>query len=170
MSSLTIDRELASSPRVRIALVALATSVFLVLAASVRALRVDPPPTAPVASAASGRAKPLPVRGIQIDAEQVVERDIFSVDRSAPAERYPMPGEEREVAPVVVTPPAARPVVLGTAVGVDGSAFATVQLPNAPIRIVRVGDKLGVFTVVAITRGTVTFRVADEPPFQINAP
>ena len=170
MMGLSMDRELAASPRVRIAMVALATSLFLVLAASVRALRVDPPPTVPVTTTAGDRARPLPVRGVQVDAEQVVERDIFSVDRTAPAERYPMPGEEREVAPVVVTPPAARPVVLGPAVGIDGSAFATVQLPNAPIRIVRVGDKLGVFTVVAITRGTVTFRVADEPPFQINAP
>jgi hypothetical protein len=170
MNWLTLDRELAASPRVRIALLALAASVFLFFAASVRALRIEPTPDATAPTLASGKTKTAPARGVQIDPEQVVEKDIFAIDRSAPVERYPMPGEEREKAPVVVTPPAARPAVLGTAVGVDGHAFATVQLPNTQPRIVRVGDKLGVFTIVAITRGTVTFRAGTEPPFQINAP
>jgi hypothetical protein len=122
-------------------------------------------------AAPRGVAQAPATRVVQIDPEQVVEQDIFAYDRTAPAARYPMPGEIDDTpAPVASGPPPARPEVLGTAVGLDGAAFATAQLPNTGPRIVRVGDKLGIYTVVAITRGTVTFRAADALTFQVNAP
>jgi len=165
------DRDLASSPRVRLAAVALVAGVLLLTAASVRAIQLDLPDTITPASSVVDDETALFARAVQIDPEEVVQSNIFAIDRMAPPERYPMPGEFRdEGAPVVAAAPPARPSVLGTAVGIDGAAFATAQLPGTPPRIVRVGDRLGVFTVVAITRGTVTFRAADAAPFEVNAP
>lgn len=170
MMQLMLDRDLTSSPRVRMAALLLVVSVVLLLAAAVRALRIDPLPVSASSTAVRGSTAASLQRGVQIDPEAVVQQDIFAVDRVAPAERYPMPGEERNrPAAAIVTTPATRPIILGTAVGLDG-AFATAQLPNGQPRIVRIGDKLGEFTVIAITRGTVTFRAADEAPFQVNAP
>lgn len=168
----TIDRDLVSTPRVRLALFALLVSALLLVFAVMRAVRIEPTePEASVLAARSGAQMPV-TRVVQIDPEQVVQQNIFAFDRTAPAGRYPMPGEFiDEPAPVASSgPPPARPQVLGTAVGLDGSAFATAQLPNMSPRIVRVGDKLGIYTVVAITRGTVTFRAADALTFEINAP
>ena len=167
----TLDRDLASTPRVRIAMFALIVSALLLLFATVRAVRIDPPQTG-TSSDTRRTSSHIPVaRVVQIDPEQVVQQDVFAHDRMAPAARYPMPSELDDAsAPVASGPPAPRPLVLGTAVGIDGAAFATAQLPNTSPRIIRVGDKLGAFTVVAITRGTVTFRAADALTFQINAP
>jgi hypothetical protein len=166
-----LDRDLLSAPRVRLALFALGVSALLLVFAIVRAVRIEPTELeASVLTAKSGKQVQA-ARVVQIDPEQVVQQDIFAYDRTAPAGRYPMPGDlVDEPAPVASGPPPARPQVLGTAVGIDGSAFATAQLPNMSPRIVRVGDKLGIYTVVAITRGTVTFRAADALTFEINAP
>ena len=167
----TLDRDLASTPRVRIAMFALIVSALLLLFATVRAVRIEPPQTG-TSAGAPRTSNPITVgRVVQVDAEQVVQQDIFAHDRMAPAARYPMPGELDDAPATDASgSPPARPLVLGTAVGIDGAAFATAQLPNTSPRIIRVGDKLGAFTVVAITRGTVTFRAADALTFQINAP
>ena len=49
------------------------------------------------------------------------------------------------------------PVVHGTAVGAEGRSFAMCSLDGSPTQIVRLGDRVGDFTVRAITRGAVEF-------------
>lgn len=170
MTWLPVDREATGSPRVQAALVALVIAMLLVLAATARAVRIAPPASTSTAAAEREGNAPVLARAVQVDAEQVVQNDIFAADRRAPPERYPMPGEYRDTGPAVArTALSARPAVLGTAVGIDGEAFATVQVPRTAPRIVRVGDMVGSYTVVAITRGTVTFRAADAAPFQVHA-
>jgi len=169
MNPLSFDSELLSSPRVRIALMLLAVALTLFAAAFVRAVRLESLPPASPAAESHAVTEGLPPRATQVDAEHVVQADLFSASRSAPGERYPMPGEERGEASTPAGPPAPKPNVLGTGITLDGTVFATVQLPNNPSRIVRIGDRLGIYTVVAITRGTVTFRAAGAAPFQVNA-
>lgn len=167
---MSFDTELMASTRVRIAAIGIGVAAVLLLTAAVRAIRLEPVPNAGQSAAALTRGPELRGRLVQIDPGHVVQADVFAMDRSAPAERYPMPGETRDKeAPVATTPPA-KPRVLGTALGAGGEAFATAQQPGSPPQIVRVGDRIGPYTVVAITRGTVTFRAADAAPFQINAP
>lgn len=165
----SFDSTLFTSPRVRLATLALGAASLLVVVATIRAATIDTPTAVARPAPSLASAQSLRGRVVQIDPAQVVATDIFAVDRSAPSARYPMPGEFRENRNAEPTEPLVRPRVLGTAVGNNGEAFATAQ-NGGPPRIIRVGDKLGIYTVVAITRGTVTFRAADAAPFQINAP
>ncbi|MES2176726.1 MAG: hypothetical protein V4550_02585 [Gemmatimonadota bacterium] len=90
-----------------------------------------------------------------------VENDLFAVDRSAPDRPYRLPGEEdAEPAEPKVEPPI--PIVLGTAYIGEGYSFATCQLGDAQPVIVRVGDKIGVYTVKSIERGRVVFTSASK--------
>ena len=169
MSWLSFDRTLLASPRVRVAAIAVAAAILLMLVATVRAAKIE-------ATVVSTRVAPAPpttqsLRGrlVQIDPAQVVATNIFAMDRTAPAARYPMPGEFREVRSTEPAKPPVLPRVLGTALSVNGEAFATAQDGGSPPQIIRVGDKLGMYTVIAITRGTVTFRAAGAASFQINA-
>lgn len=166
---MTVDKDLMASTRVRAAAVAVVIAVLLLLTAAARAIILEPVPDAKRSVTASKNGPTLRGRVVQIDPGQVVQSDVFAIDRTAPAQRYPMPGESRDKGTNVATTPPAKPRVLGTALGIDGAAFATAQQPGLPPQIVRVGDRIGIYTVVAITRGTVTFRAADAAPFQINA-
>lgn len=166
----SFDRTLLASPRVRGAAIAVAVAMLVVVVAMVRAAIIDAPVDTTHLIAPATSAQSLRGRVVQIDPAQVVATDIFAIDRSAPSARYPMPGEFREDRNVGPATPPVIPRVLGTAVGNNGEAFATAQQGGLPPQIIRVGDKLGMYTVVAITRGTVTFRAADAAPFQINAP
>lgn len=64
----------------------------------------------------------------------------------------------------------AVPQVLGTAVAEDGSSFAMCRLGGGPATVVRVGERLGVYTVLAITRGRVTFRDAAGVRLDVATP
>ena len=88
------------------------------------------------------------------DVQAAVENDLFAPDRTAPSTPYRMPGErDRNDAPAAEP---VKPQVLGTAVATDGRSFATMQLGDASPVLVRVGDKIGAWTVKAIARGKVT--------------
>jgi type IV pilus biogenesis protein PilP len=78
-----------------------------------------------------------------------------------------MPGES---APDdAAAPEPIKPVVLGTVVATDGSHFATCQLPGGRPTVMRVGDKLGEYTVTAIEKNKVTFRNAAGRILEITA-
>lgn len=166
---MAVDTDLMTSTRVRAAAIGVGVAVVLLLMATVRAVVLEPVPEAKPSVTASRGGQTLRGRVVQIDPERVVQTNVFAVNRTAPAARYPMPGEFREQNPSAPLTPPAKPRVLGTAVGSDGNAFATAQQAGLPPQIVRVGDRIGIYTVIAITRGTVTFRAADAAPFQITA-
>lgn len=162
-------RDLPPSSSVRIGILSTVVAVVVLGIASYRALRPAPVPILPAATVAT-KHEALPLRSILIDPAQVVERDIFSVDRIAPDGRYPMPGEGGYAGAESGSGETARPIVLGTALGAAGNAFATVQISNGTPRIVRTGDRVGSYTVVSIERGSVTFRAVGAAPFQVFAP
>jgi hypothetical protein len=162
-----IDRDLTTWPPFRWALAALALSVMLALWAFVRAVRIEAVPES--AAPAFSSAGELAAQGAAAPANlgAAVARDLFSPDRSAPAERYRVPGEEapaQEVAPEEV-----KPIVLGTSVSGAGRSFATCRLAEGPPVIVRVGDKIGDYTVKTIERGRVVFTTANGKPLDVPA-
>lgn len=95
-----------------------------------------------------------PPQPVQIDVEDVVSRDVFDAMRSAPTNRYLLAAEmPEEVAPAAPPP---RVVVLGIALADNGRSFATCQVGAERPVIVRVGDKLGPYTVKSIESKRVT--------------
>lgn len=162
-----IDRDLAAWPPFRVALAALALSVAIAAWSLVRAVRIEavpeaPPPTFAAASDVAARAP-----RVTVDVRAAVEKDLFSPDRTAPAERYRVPGESEPAAAVVVEAP--KPVVLGTAVSGTGRSFATCQLGDGQPIIVRVGDRIGEYTVKTIERGRVVFTTAKGTLLEVPA-
>ena len=142
----------------QVALGALALSVGATLWALVSAFRVqdipDPPPAVigSIENIRGGVVRP------KSDIGATVDNDVFSVDRSAPAESYRMPGEPDPNAKAAPQPD--KPVVLGTAIATDGRHFATLQMRDGRPTLVRVGDKIGEWTVRSIERGKVVLVTA----------
>lgn len=95
-------------------------------------------------------------------AAQLTSRNPFAASRRAPSVRYRLaiPDDALAGLPVDEDIAPARPVVHGTAVSSDGRGFAMCAVEGQPITVVRVGDRLADYTVVAIARGRVTFRDA----------
>jgi hypothetical protein len=115
-----------------------------------------------VAGALDAPAPPADVNvGLAVDA------DLFSPDRKAPAARYRMPGEAAPAAPEAEPP---KPIVLGTALASDGTSFATCQFQSSRLLMVRVGDKVGDYTVKLIERGRVVFATPAGKTFEVLAP
>jgi hypothetical protein len=159
MSSLMQD------PTVRRAALGLGLSVLIAGTFGVRALRLD---TVPDAAAAPIDATLL-VRGNAKEAADIgsaVERDPFAASRTAPAKRYVLPWEAGETKVAEAAP---TPVVLGTAIALDGRNFATCQLGSDHPRIVHVGEKLGGYTVKSITRGRVVFTTSSGNTLDVSA-
>ena len=98
---------------------------------------LSPPPSAPT-----------------VDIEVAVSRDAVDIARSAPTNRYLLASEIPEVSAPVAPPP--RVVVLGIALADGGRSFATCQVGAERPVIVRVGDKLGPYTIKAIEAKRVT--------------
>ena len=150
-----------------IALAVLALSAIVALWTLVRAVRLEAVAEAPPPAFASAADLPDRTSAPAADIRAAVEKDLFAPDRSAPAERYRMPGESDPSASVAVESP--KPVVLGTAVAPQGRSFATCQLPDGLPIIVRVGDKVGEYTVKAIERGRVVFTTAKGTQLEVPA-
>ncbi|MEO7363808.1 MAG: hypothetical protein ABI120_25980 [Gemmatimonadaceae bacterium] len=95
-----------------------------------------------------------PPSGPTVDIEAAVSRDAFDIMRAAPTNRYLLASEIPETETSVAPPP--RVVVLGIALADGGRSFATAQVGAERPVIVRVGDKLGPYTVKAIESKRVT--------------
>ena len=149
------DREWASTNAGRGAIAALAVSALVALWTLVHAIRIEPVPESPAPQFAVGGALAAPAPAPAIDVAAAVETDPFAADRSAPENRYRAPSEESDETAPKEAP--AVPVVLGTAASDAAHSFATVQLADSHPTIMRVGDKIGEYTVKSIERGHVVF-------------
>lgn len=163
-----IEREMLSRPLVRSAIAAFTISALLAGWTLVRAIRLDALPETVASPFDASGAIAVPPPRASIDMTAAVENDLFDPDRSAPEKPYRLPGEENLSGSVesVEAPP---PVVLGTAMMGPGHSFATCQLPDGLPVIVRVGDRLGDFTVRSIERGRVGFTTATGKKLDIPA-
>jgi type IV pilus biogenesis protein PilP len=149
---------LPQAPFIRTAITVFVVAFGLLVFSLVRALRITPVEAATrIETTELARVTSTPPAP-DVDLEAVGANGIFQPDRTALPYRYRMPGEP---APNDAgAPEPIKPVVLGTVLATDGSNFATCQLPGGRPTVVRVGDKLGEYTVVAIDRDKVAFRNA----------
>ena len=80
-----------------------------------------------------------------------------------------MPGDAPAEPDAEPAPEPPKPVVLGTAIGGAGGNFATVQLGSGRPTSVRVGDKVGIYTVTRIERGKVLFTSQSGERLEVSA-
>ena len=131
----------------------------------------------PLTSPFAGDDEPMPGEGVasprraiaRVDVARAVSLNLFSPDRRAPALRYRLAQGDVGYPDPEPMPPS-LPALHGTAVDVGGRSFAMCSLDGAPAVVVRVGDTLGAWTVVAIARGRVTLRDADGQDQVIETP
>ena len=148
------DRDWTATTAGRAALALLVASTGFALWTLVHAVRMPAVPESTESQIANGGAlsKVPPVRDVNV--AMAVETDPFAADRSAPERAYRAPGEEGDDTPKAATD---EPVVLGTAVSDAARSFATVQLGDSHAVIMRVGGKIGEYTIKSIERGHVVF-------------
>ena len=158
---------LPQAPFIRTAIVTLVVAFAVLVSSLVRAIRVTPVEAATnIAQTELTRITSTPPAP-NIDLEAVGANGIFQPDRTALPYRYRMPGE---AAPNDAgAPEPIKPVVLGTVLATDGSHFATCQMPGGRPTVLRVGDKIGEYTVLAIERDKVAFKNAAGQTIEITA-
>jgi hypothetical protein len=159
-------REWARQRESRTVLGLLVLAVLLCAWTARRALQHADVPAAPGSINIVAGALDLPARREAVDVDDAVQADLFAPDRKAPAAPYRMPGE---AAPKVADEPP-KPVVLGTAIAADGSSFATCQYQSDRLLMVRVGARIGDYTVKSIARGRVVFATPAGKTFEVLAP
>ena len=139
----------------RVAIGALLASVLVAGYTLVRAVQLSEPPTASMPVLPNPRDLTAPAPLTRVDISAAIRRDVFDPTRTAPTNRYLL-GSEMEA---IETPaaPLPRVVVLGIAMADGGRSFATCQVGADRPAIVRVGDKLGPYTVKAIESKRVIF-------------
>jgi hypothetical protein len=152
----------------RVALVTLAIAIGVATWTLVTALRVDAIPDAPPTSVASLQGIAHPASRPRANIQTIVDNDVFSADRSAPAAPYRMPGEPDPNEKPAATPE--KPLLLGTGVATDNRNFATVQLGAAGPTLVHVGDKIGLWVVKAIERGKIVLISTDGVKIDVSVP
>lgn len=159
--------EWIKTPAMRVALVVFGASVAVFFWSLTRALRAQsiPPAVPAMVVALDGTKRPAPRQPADIQAG--VENDLFSPDRTAPETPYRMPGEDSPNDKPRIEPQ--KPIVLGTAVASDGHNFATLQLGMESPKLVRVGDRIGEWTVRSIARGKVVLESAQGNRAELGA-
>jgi hypothetical protein len=159
--------KLPQAPFIRTAIVTVALAFALFVASLVRAIRVTPVEAATNQTGSElARATTTPPAP-DIDLDAVGANGIFQPDRNAMPYRYRMPGEDAPSS--APAPEPIKPVVLGTVLATDGSHFATVQMPGGKATLLRVGDKIGEYTITAIDRDRVAFKNAAGKILEITA-
>lgn len=139
----------------RYALLFLLLATTIALYSVVRAVQLTAVPTGALPILPNPAALVAPARMPPLDVGNVIDRDVFAPDRTAPANQYLLPSEMEPEAGPAFTPP--RLLVLGIAMADGGRSFATAQVGTERPTIVRVGDRLGPYTVKTIEAKRVTF-------------
>ena len=139
---------------VRAAALAAALSATFAGWSVLRAIRTDDLPTSADATALGDIHLATRERPPRVNVAAAVDADPFNPSRQRPAEVYMLPGELVVPAPL---PRAEQVRVLGTVVSTTGAGFAMCQLGSEPPTIVRIGEKIGVYTLKRVARGSATF-------------
>jgi hypothetical protein len=160
-----MNRALFSARSIQIALGALVLALGLSAWTASRAMRIDQTTAAPPPSFATSDALAKAPMVVPVDIGMVVGLNVFSPERKAPLRRYRLSGYAE---PVAAAPPP-KPLVLGTVVAPNNRSFAFCRMPDGPAIIVRVGDKIGTYTVKSIERNQVVFNAPGEEAFAVNA-
>ncbi|HYV96540.1 MAG TPA: hypothetical protein VE967_03700 [Gemmatimonadaceae bacterium] len=148
-----MNREMLGARSVQISLAALVLAFAFALWSGTRAYRLTSVASAQEPAFASGAALARNEMTVPADIQSVVSQNPFSADRKAPSVRYRLGGYANEGP---ATPPP-QPVVLGTTVADEHRSFAVASVGDSRATVVRIGDKIGGYTVKSIERGLVVF-------------
>lgn len=132
----------------RAALASVAVAFVLAVYSLTRAIQISEVPAGALPVLPNPAALVAPPTPPTVDIVAVVRRDVFDIARSAPTNRYLLASEYTEPAEPAAALP--RVVVLGIALAEGGRSFATCQVGAERPTIVRVGDKIGPYTIKAI--------------------
>jgi len=136
-----------------------ALSILLMLVAAGRSLVVAPLPAADGDEAMATAPALARTTGAGAQEISVVLRgDPFAPERHAPATRFRLPGEAAPTGAVVTT---AALRLIGVALIADGRSFALVQAGGDTPRLVRIGEKIGGYTLRHVERDRATFAGPD---------
>jgi hypothetical protein len=145
----------------RIAFTVFAATVLLVVITGWRAIRIeDVQPLASAAPVSSDAAASQTQReGYSLTRVlAALDKDPFHPQRRRPARRLQAPVDGNFVP--AVAQQGLMVQVIGTAVAADGSGFAMCAWGGAPPRIVRIGERIGEWTLRAVTPGAAEFTSA----------
>ncbi len=164
-----MSRALFANRSVQVASGALFVAAVVALWTMASAILITPTPSVepPVFSAREAMREPRRIAFMSV--ASVVDENIFAPQRTAPLQRYRLAGAYEEAFVEMEPVPPVPPVVRGTVVGENGRSFAMCALDGASTVIVRVGDRLGDFTVRSIARGVVEFSTPSGERFAISA-
>lgn len=149
------DHEWTHTKAGRSAFALLVLSAVTVIWTLASAVRIAPVSESAAAEIAGGSTLAAARAVHAVDVGAAVETDPFAPNRTAPERAYRAPGEGGD--DDLPKAAAALPVVLGTAVSDPAYSFATVQLGDSHASIMRVGGKIGEYTIKTIARGHVVF-------------
>ncbi len=164
-----MNRELFAFRSVQLATATLLVSVVIALWTMTSAVLLTPTPSVEPPIFSTNEAMRAPRRVPFMSVATVVDANVFAPERSAPLQRYRLAGGYEAPVVAAAPEPPPRPVVHGTVVGANGRSFAMCALSGAQTVIVRVGDRLGDYTVRSIARGVVEFSTTSGERFAINA-
>ncbi len=145
---------------VRLAVAALSTALALLGWSLWRALRIDDVRPAVAASdVTAGTALGVSLgEGYSTDRVLAsVAKDPFHPDRRRPAVRFRLPSDAR-IATRVAAPHTPGVRVVGTAASPGGGGFAMCAWAGGTPRIVRIGERVGDWTLSKVTPGAAEFR------------
>jgi hypothetical protein len=102
---------------------------------------------------------------------RTVDRDLFHPERRRPRTPFRLPAEEAAARISAATPVPVAPLrLLGTVITPGADAFAMGQLGNDAPRVVRVGDKLGSYTLRRIEPGRAVFIAPNGETMDLRVP
>lgn len=142
---------------VRLAFAAVSTALALLGWSLWRALSVDEVRPAVAAGDVAAGTTPDAAAREGYSADRVfaaVAKDPFHPGRRRPAVRFRLPSDARIAAPE----PAPGVRVVGTAATAGGGGFAMCAWAGGPPRIVRIGERVGEWTLSKVTPGAAEFR------------
>lgn len=152
-----------------LALTGVAASAGLVCWSASRAIHLEPLPSASLVSA----ERPLPAFTHPADARSdllraAVDLDPFNQERRRPAIAFRLPGEGVADS-AVVHPPGATLTLIGTAV-IPGGGFAMCQWAGESPKLVRLGERVGTYTLKTLEQGKATFLTSSGTTLEVRVP
>jgi len=98
-----------------------------------------------------------------------VDRDLFRPDRRRPTHRFRLPGEQTESEGQSIAGGGALKLI-GTAVFPEGGGFAMCRLGTGSPKLVRIGERLGQYTLHHVAKGKAVFRTSSGTTMEVAVP
>lgn len=146
----------------------LAVAALLATWSGWRALTIEPviPPASGSSAAALPDLTPRPATPANL-LRVAVAADPFRPDREPASVAFRMPGETATASPAA---PPAQLFLVGTAMLPDGKSFAMCRVGDEQAKVVRLGDRIGTYTLRSVEQGRAVFQTAQGSTLEVRVP